>query len=45
LAAQVKPNSIHTGGGHYDQSVKLTLKAADSPARIAPMTAVIAEEN
>jgi hypothetical protein len=28
LAAQAPPNPTNTGGGHYDQSVKLTLKAA-----------------
>jgi hypothetical protein len=33
LAEQGKPNSIHTGGGHYDQPVKLTLKAADPAAK------------
>jgi hypothetical protein len=33
LAAQVKPNLIYTGGGDYDQSVKLTLKAADGAAK------------
>jgi hypothetical protein len=29
----VKPNLIYTGGGDYDQSVKLTLKAADGAAK------------